>query len=265
MKNLNPLIFLLSFAIVLSTACSGGGGGNDSGDSLDTNACGTLGLNTRVINGTECATENSPVVQIVLFNSDGTQGICSGSMITGNDVLTAAHCFLSSNVRSAVVIAGSNTVNATRVFIHPDVSFDTTNQAVFNDVAILTLERTIDTPVLPILVSDSVEADDILSIFGYGFDENKELGALRSGDILVSSVSPNHIFAAYEGEGSNSCNGDSGGPAILSSSVGVGIVGIVSSGTLTSCQVGDVSLYANMQTDTIRDFIKQIVPDVREI
>jgi|GEM_PF-3875162 len=72
MRKLAALILALAM-----TACGGGGEGSSS-----SNAC-----------GDQCNFSRSPVVSIVGFAADGVPiAVCSATMVTLNDALTAAHC-----------------------------------------------------------------------------------------------------------------------------------------------------------------------------
>lgn len=250
---------------LLLASCSGGGGGG-GGDDLSRNACSTIGLPSRIIDGTACSDTNSPVVKITLFNADGSSALCSGSMLTSDDVLTAAHCLVTTNVVAANVTANGVDIPVREIVVHPGVTFSQEAQAIFNDVAILRLNSPVSLPTLPILASTDVGSDDVIAIYGYGRDEDGNFETLRSGESRVGSVTPQHLIAAFDGqEGSNSCNGDSGGPAVFTPENGpAGIVGIVSSGNNPQCGAGDISLYANVQ-DELLGFIVANVPDARVI
>lgn len=259
---MNSKIFALSASAVLIAlaSCSG----SDGGDGLSRNACGTLGLDSRIIDGSECSESGSPVVKISLLNENGTEALCSGSMITSDDVLTAAHCVVTSRVVGATVGAGGQQAAVTEILVHPGVRFDAQAQAIFNDVAILKLAAPLNLPTLPIIASDPVESGDTMAIFGYGRDENGNFQTLRSGETRIGSVTPQHLIAGFDGdEGSNSCNGDSGGPGVVTSNGQTGIVSIVSSGNNPSCTAGDISLYANVQGDDLLSFIVSAVPDAQ--
>ncbi|MBX7144462.1 MAG: trypsin-like serine protease [Oligoflexia bacterium] len=260
---------LALLALLATSACTKSS--SDDGDSNavpQTNACSVLGLNTRVITGTVCSETNSPVVKVNIINTDSTQGLCSGTMISSNAVLTAAHCFLEHDLQIAYIEANGVAVPASEVAIHPAVavgSDDNNNNTpiVLNDVAIVHLSSAVTLPTLPILSSQTPRPDQIFSIFGYGLDENNNLGVLRSGQSLIESVTSQNFTARYDGVGSNSCNGDSGGPAILTLASGQNaIIGLVSSGTVTTCQVGDLSYYANVTSADLLSFIQQEVPTV---
>lgn len=257
------LCSLLVIIALLVASCSGGGG-EDFQDALSNDSCAVLGLSTRIVNGAQCGEASSPVVHINILYLDGSTGLCSGALVTQRDVVTAAHCFFSPPL-SVSVRAGDQTSFAESYLSHPNVSIDPSTEAVRNDVAVLRLQKSLSLPSVPLILGDSVQRGDTISIFGYGRDENGAIDTLRSGEMRVSDVNQYHISAMFFGEGSNSCNGDSGGPAILVSprenggSV-TGIVGLVSSGFLLTCQSGDLSLFTNLQSNVVSSFLIDAIP-----
>jgi secreted trypsin-like serine protease len=262
-------LFLTSLIVCLLASCADSSNSSEGPEnqSVSTNACSQIGLNTKVINGTACEPLTSPVVKIVIINNDNTAALCSGTMISSRDVLTAAHCFLSPDLQSAFIEVQGRRVVGSTAFIHPLLRFDSFVGAVFNDVAIMRLNESVNLSPLPLLLSQNVKSGDVISIYGYGLDENQNEQVLKSGQMKLSTVTPNHLFAPYNGTGSNACFGDSGGPAYYTATLETGetvsgIVGIVSSGNNQDCSKGDVTLFANTQGSSILDFITQIVPEV---
>ncbi len=249
---------LLVLLALTYLSCGGGGGG---GESLSTDACSVLDIGAKIVTGTQCSNENLSIAKIKLLFANGDEGLCTGSFIADTKVLTAAHCFLAGRVGSAVVTLGASSAFATEVQLHPEAQIVTPLNAVFNDVAILTVPAAFDVDPLPIILSSLPKSGDVISVFGFGIDENGELLGLRSGEMKLSSVTNDHLSAAYDGSGSNVCNGDSGGPAIALVAGSPGLIGVVSSGIAQArCLEGDISLFANLQNQKIIDFIQQNVP-----
>lgn len=268
MKIQRLLAYLALSLTLLLLGCGGGSSSND-GRELSTNSCPLLGLNSRVINGTECGQSNSPVVELEIFDATGNLSICSGTMLTSDDVLLAAHCILP-EIIGARVTAGNEVFSVETFGVHPGFRDEPAIPALLNDVAIFKIRGNANVPTVPIIASRSIESGDIFSIFGFGENEDQIFGILRSGEMRTSRVTENHVIARFDGEGSNSCSGDSGGPALFSfqneaGNTTTGIVGVVSSGFLVECGEGDTSLFTNVQSQTNLDFILRLVPDARLI
>ncbi len=260
-----PFIHIVATLLLLGflSSCGGGGGGSsDNGNSgdLNTNTCSTLGLQPRIINGTECDSTASPVVRIDLRLAGNASAICSGTMITPTHVLSAGHCF-PPETRSAFITANNNRIDGIRFFRHP--GYTETNQALFKDVAVLELEAPANLPTVPVLLSQPVTDGDDIQIFGFGTTESGTLGELFSGEMRVSAVTQDHLITSFNGNGSNTCTGDSGGPALLTVNGTVGIVGLTSSGFREDCSAGDTSLFANMQSDDYIGFVRSVAPGVQ--
>lgn len=262
----------LILAVLLTstfTGCSSGGGDDDSSE-LSNSACGVLGLNSRsqerIVNGTECQSAGqAPVVRLAFLNGSNQIGFCSGSMITANDVLTAAHCFLG-NPNQVVMIRGDS-LNPSERFVasawsvHPD--FREEGGLVVNDVAVVHLNRNTTLPTLPVLMSERVSKGEIVSIFGYGTDENGtfDFQDLESGEMRISDVTATHIAARFDGEGSNTCQGDSGGPVVSQRAGFAAIAGLTSTGTQLDCLQGDTTFFTNLELESVLTFLQRVVPD----
>jgi secreted trypsin-like serine protease len=266
MKSTRALIFSPILIIPLFLGCGGGGGGgNDSGNGLRTDTCADIGLNSKVakiINGTVCTNlTRSAVVRVLILDSSGQpDSLCSGTMITPNTVLTAAHCFPTQPPGVAIVAGDPDApiiVSAVSVTIHP--RYQVTDAELINDVAIIKTDSAVNVPTLPLLSSSSVAAGDLASIYGFGTDNsNAELAKdLRSGEMRIASVGEFSIEADFDGNGSNTCFGDSGGPLIVNTANGPAIAGITSSGISDSCSSGDMSLFTNIQGSAVASFIRQ--------
>ena len=249
-------------------ACGGGGGSDDGGGGLSQDSCGVLGL--KIFGGSVCTpASESPVVSFTANLSDGRRTLCSGTLITSNAILTAGHCLpgKGSEVVSVAVVVGGQSIVANGFAVHPGYSERADLGVIFSDVGIVTIPTNVNIAPLPILLSRATEIGDVIDIFGYGINEAGEVGVLRSGQMLLNGVSSNHLFAAFGDEGSNTCLGDSGGPALMTLSNGsTGIVGLTSTGDADNlCARGDTSVFANTQEASTLQFIESIVGNVAVI
>ena len=221
-------------------------------------------LQPRIVNGSPVSNYRSPIVEVIGKDAEGTF-ICTGSVIASNAVLTAKHCAVAAS-HMTVKISG-HTFRVTRVRKDPH-AYSNAAGYVFNDVAILTLaKRTIKKP-LALLVSAPPQPGDSVTILGYGLDEFGGLGTLRQGTAIISAVTADFVTTTFSSlRQSNSCNGDSGGPALLTytDSHGLqhsGIVGTVSTGSAGGCSLGTDTNYINIQSPAVINFIVKAVPSV---
>ena len=258
-------------------------------------------LDARIINGGQCSEADSPVAQLTVLYSDGTSGVCSGALITANAVLTAGHCLYvepakdsskdkqddsednsdsgdtgdesasfrtikdAITVKAVSVRVGGIDVSASSYQIHPD--YAESKSGVQNDAAVVFLSSSVGIKPLPIVTSQAVKPGDVISVYGYGLDDNENLGALRSGQMEVAGITSQNVNARFQDEGSGICFGDSGGPAVLRTSKGaVGIVGIAStigaSSKKKACAEGGVANFTNVQGVLILEFLNDTVRGV---
>lgn len=251
----------LKFSICCGLALLAGCGGN-SQDSAPASS-----FNEKIVNGVEQPEAASPQVVEIVFNfADGTQGLCTGTIIGSDSILTAGHCF--ENVPASVFVkAGGKFVQATKAIVHPGYFPDPTVQAIFNDAAILKTPP-LGLPLMPLEISQPIQVGGDLMVLGFGLDENGNYGTLKVGISSVEFVTENHVFGpAFDGSNVNPCNGDSGGPAVQTFTTQTGetytaVVGVVSTGTVLECKSGDMTLYTNIENPAIAQFIVDNVPDV---
>lgn len=271
MNALEERMRIVGIALTVLSLCIFGGCTKSGSDSEPgTSACSTIGLTKKnlfpkIINGTQCSTDNSPVVSLTILLENNGIGICSGTLITNSVILTAGHCVLSleSKIKKIEAVIEGITREVSSFLPHPQYSFPQ------NDVGLVFLKSPVSAPTLPIVLSESVEPGDIISVYGYGLTENQDAGALRSGEMEVTGITSQNIIAKFDGVGSDVCNGDSGGPAVMvttqNGSSRPGIVGVTSNGTSDKCQEGDVSGFANMQGSSILSFVQDNAPGVEII
>ncbi|KAF0804822.1 Serine endopeptidase/trypsin-like serine proteinase family protein [Alcanivorax xiamenensis] len=130
--------------------------------------------------GGEDATANWPWAALVEidFGAQG-RGACSGSLLSPDQVLTAAHCFFDENGQqvdaSAITVHvgsapnGPNSTHAADIY-HLHSGYDNTANPIGNDIALIQLSSAIDVSPLPSLV-DGAHFDELLTRDAPGRDE----------------------------------------------------------------------------------------------
>lgn len=196
------------------------------------------------------------IVGIVIVAADG-QGICTGSLIARNIILTAAHCLDESQspIQNIFVVFNDKIIKAKVVrtastgLSHENFapSAPETKKS-WNDIALLKLSR--DAPAdfkLALLPSSATEVTLAtgLELEQAGFGRSEALrstkkdssGVLRAvSGIKIISVSEDGLELLLDETIKGSCNGDSGGPAYAKTARGNVVVGVDSRGTSqTSC------------------------------
>ncbi|MCP3699770.1 MAG: trypsin-like serine protease, partial [Aliivibrio sp.] len=108
----------------------------------------------------------------VKLYSDDEYNSCSGTIIAGKYVLTAAHCLLDSNPITKITSASGQKANIITPNTHPDY-YDNYNGGTGNwhDVAVSELNNHIDTQQIHFF-SDSttnpIQTNDSVNVFGFG-------------------------------------------------------------------------------------------------
>jgi len=250
-------------AALLLAACGGGGGGSVA-DPTPVEQCASIGVVPKILNGTECALPGqTPVVVFIATRRDGSALYCSGTLISPTRILTAAHCLPSEVTRvSTPVWQADGTARELRArtwAVHPE--YQATSAGLLNDAAVITLANPLPAPPMPLLVSNPSAAGQRVFIAGWGgpdFD-------LAAGFAQLSIINDLHVGYVYNNKGANTCPGDSGGPMYRAVGGTYGVVGITSSGTVDGCGEGDQSLFTNIQTPKVLDFIRTHAPDAAVI
>ena len=262
MRKISNFIITMACCL-LFVAC-----GNDS-SSDNAGKCSALELTdapaAKIINGTPCSgLSKSPVVVLLKNLPDGKTGLCTGTMLSPNKVLTAAHCL--DGAASIDILFGTTTdkfayVTASSWSAHPAFSRDSFT----NDVGIVHSPVSLPIPNLPILASSTPKNGDKVSIFGYGITGNGASidGQLRAGSMTIGGIETGKIFAYFDAASSNTCSGDSGGPMLLQVGNQQSIIGTTSYGSSSNCSVGELSAFMNLQSPIIQSFIRSIAPDAR--
>lgn len=265
--------FLMVLTVVVTGCTKDSSDGNSGG--LDTNACGVVGLNTRfaengfnekIFQGSRCDLEGSPIVSLTILPESGGVVQCTGTMLTSTDVLTAAHCFPTDERFRTTVRAGTQDIQVVSSRIHPQYN-DSSGPPFQNDIAVLKLAFAAPARALPLVVSDPVEVDDKVAVFGFGTTDGQvDSGVLRSGETRVVGINSQFLTTSFEDDGVQVCEGDSGGPAVMrfTNQQGQresGIVGVISFVESPCDSDGNAGLTFTQGSEAL-DFLIEAVPGI---
>jgi hypothetical protein len=122
-------------------------------------------------------------------------------------------------------------------------------------------------PITPILLGrDAQEGEDgIVAGYGQTTSTSSLPDDVYAGYATIRDVTDNHIRIDFTSDESHPCRGDSGG-ALLVDEAGLAVVGVVSQSdpsvpSDTICEVGDITLYTNIQNASVSSFVLSVAPD----
>jgi hypothetical protein len=220
-----------------------------------------LAQSTKIVGGRKCGSPNGTVVKILLLDEEDNQTTCSGVRMNATTVLTAAHCFDEFVFSVFIELPSGERITPTTIALHPEAA--NLGSLFINDVAVLKISPPKgDTPPPMVPIADRVTTGDMLTILGYGVTNGTSqvgAGVLRIGEMQVNEVTTDSIFSTYAPPTqSNTCFGDSGGPAFTEDeNGGLALVGITSTGTNVTCALGDRSAFTNLTDKALRAFIEE--------
>jgi secreted trypsin-like serine protease len=210
-------------------------------------------------------------VAVIPVISDGQQvraaGVCTGTVVTSDDILTAAHCItnpLRDGADGFVVVTGNGVYPVTRYQVNP--LYRGTGSAF--DTAMITVNQDMGISAVPINVSDLVAEGEEITVYGYGKNEEGQtfldLGqaAYKSGKMIVGAVAGGLFGASFDDTGAAICQGDSGGPVIQVINGKASIVGVTSL-TIGGCLEGSVSGFVSMQIRGNVEFVRNYAGDIQ--
>lgn len=217
-----------------------------------------------VVNGVEATAGSYPYLAFVYVENGGEAHACTGTVVSADVVLTAAHCALDDRLSAldppsayAVVTgdvdwtAGDRTVSAvSRVAVDPDFAYLAAGEVpVRADAALLALSRPVSAPSVRLATSRSWSPGDRAVIAGWGLTDPTEPAptGLHVGEMtLQTSAYCGSEFAHFQPAWQlctldypeyeyTTCNGDSGGPLLAAAPGAAGEpqeIAITSSGDL---------------------------------
>lgn len=240
--------------VALLGGCGGGGDDREVAISDPVQRCSSIGTQPLVANGTACVpSASTPVLLLLILDSNGEVGSCSGVKIAPGRVLTAAHC-VDASARAVVGVLWDGQGNATQVraqswVAHP--AFAGSPQYFVNDVAVVSFADPLPSPTVPVLLSQPSAKGQAILLSGWGAPDY----VLSVGSALIDEVRDDYLRITYDGSLSNACPGDSGGPATRLVNGRQVVVGLVSAGT-GGCSPGGQTYFTHLAKPQVSDFIR---------
>jgi len=241
---------LLGAVLALSGLNAAGGEANGC-------RCGTRSVALRIINGTNAPASQFPTVGQV---GSGNSLYCTGTLISPQHVLTAAHCFSDDNGQLNVAKnSGRLRLKGVDYFtkdilIHPTYNREINTDGIV-DLAVLVLENAVPGVTPSPLNRATPTVGSVLTIAGYGFSGTgtsgvtptstaPASGTIDFGTTPIDQISRTYLqwnFDSTTPEESNTAPGDSGGPAFVTVDGQLLLAGVTSGGSLASAMYGDRS------------------------
>ena len=212
-----------------------------------------------------------PAVVLVFAQKPGSQlgSLCTGEVVSPHVVLTAAHCvdpatvgagaqftiFLGTDFNDQAQLTSNNFMDVVSTDFDP--AFNTNSLTAGHDVGVVVTKKAFNITPLPVN-QDPIDATNIgatLRLIGFGITSTKPADQNSSGvKRQVSSTLQlyNSVQIAYGDATHNTCEGDSGGPALMMKNGTEVIVGTTSYGD-QNCQQGGVDTRVDTYWDS---FIK---------
>ncbi|OMH82551.1 Chymotrypsin-like protease CTRL-1 [Zancudomyces culisetae] len=199
----------------------------------------------RIVGGTDASIGKYPFAVYIINNASGS--LCGGSLLSGDWVITAAHCAKDVKPEDLKVTVGETKfvtdkgIAVTQNIIHPDYG----NAGDKNDIALFKLEKKVDYQPIKIHTDNLGDGEQVKAL-GWGLESStattpsnnlKEVTLkLISTDECrkrVSSFEGNGVGSQYctgGTPGKDTCSGDSGGPLVKEKDGNWRLVGLTSYG-----------------------------------
>ena len=239
--------------------------------------CGTeQGSDIKIANGTVIPETSYPSV-VLLYDQAGS--ICTGTFVTEEIVITAAHCTMSGDVDAKGQVdltlgiievedmaAGKATLIAKSTKIYRNPEWDRNGRNVNRyDLGLVYFPKGTARAVSKISQSAAQSGDDF-TIVGYGLNQTNDLsdgsssGVKRVGYNKISGVSGGFLqftgvtkTSSGDGSEASSSSGDSGGPLFVDGE----LAGVTSGGGNSWGRAR--SLYVDLHSSTSRDFLSNFL------
>jgi uncharacterized protein (TIGR03382 family) len=216
-----------------------------------------------IIGGTPDTGDPAVVLVLIGDPNTGMGAICTGEVVSPHVVLTAGHCVASSSVGASQqfqVFLGNNLDTATNrtqfiqvkeVHAHPDYS-----NAVFgkNDVGVVITAQALNIAPLPMnrTAIDTGDVGQTVRLIGYGVTSGSDSTGMTAGTKRQTTTTISNVTSYLIELGdatNNTCEGDSGGPALMTMGGVETIIGVTSFGD-QGCSAGGADSRVDVYADS---------------
>jgi secreted trypsin-like serine protease len=197
-----------------------------------------------VVGGTAVKPGEWPEVALVV----APQALCSGTLIAPDLVLTAGHCIETHPFEVIIGTIDFSKPGGERIPVANAIAYPNWQHAF--DVGVLVLAHPSAAKPRELACGNDLKSGSMVHVVGFGLTSATGKGdnsVLHEADMKVTDAACTRMEAcnpaiAPDGElaagglGTDSCFGDSGGPAFLKTAAGTAVLGVVSRGTGTSSE-----------------------------
>jgi secreted trypsin-like serine protease len=236
----------------------------------------------RIVGGVPVDNEHPDCCLVGQSFPNGTKGwFCTGVLIHPRIVLTAGHCHEPPDLRANAVALSADDQNrlgdaeilsVRRSVVHPN--YQQTRQ--LSDLTVLVLRRDARTAPVPVATAAEINEASETLLVGFGRDDvqsTRGFGRKRKVEVDITSIRraasddldeaegrlgfESDLEFVAGGEGFDSCNGDSGGPAYIKVGDTKKLAGLTSRGTDSANRpCGDGGIYTRV--DKHMDFVADV-------
>jgi V8-like Glu-specific endopeptidase len=221
---------------------------------------------SKIVGGTNDNAD--PAIVALVAQGPMGQALCTAEVISPTVLLTAAHCTLATEVGPNAIFGVVTTpslqgATAIRVqTVHSDPMFDPMNPQNGHDVGVAILGHPLSITPIPYNTQPlpGTMVGGPVRLVGYGVsDPSAGSGAGTKRQVMATLDAFNNLLLQIGDTGTQTCNGDSGGPALAMINGVETIIGVTSYGN-QNCTMGGFDTRIDTYASFISQYVTQCIP-----